>query len=308
MLVNRRMTVLMSTYNGEAWIDAQLDSLERQTWPDLHLRIRDDGSSDGTSGRLNAFASSSRLSCEVVFGKNLGVFRSFMTLLAEAGDDSGYYAFADQDDVWLPDKCERAAFLLGQITDDIPAMVYTRLRYTDAQLRETGMSPIPTESGFHTALVQNQATGCTVVMNAAARRKVLESVPEWALMHDWWCYLVVSAFGQVIYDPHPSLLYRKHSDNVTPAAPNWATELWNRFRRFAGDGDIAKRVTDQAREFRTRYGSQLSGSNRAILDGFLTARDQGLLGRLRYAATMPVRRNTPFDTWIMRVLIVIGRF
>lgn len=308
MPVNRRMTVLMSTYNGEGWIDAQLDSLERQTWPDLHLRIRDDGSSDGTPGRLNAFASTSRLSCEVVFGKNLGVFRSFMTLLVEAGDDSGYYAFADQDDVWLPDKCERAAFLLGQVPDDIPAMVYTRLRYTDAQLRETGLSPIPTESGFHTALVQNQATGCTVVMNAAARRKVLESVPEWALMHDWWCYLVVSAFGQVIYDPHPSLLYRKHSDNVTPAAPNWATELWNRFRRFAGDGDIAKRVTDQAREFRTRYGSQLSGSNRAILDGFLAARGKGLFGRMRYAATMPVRRNTPFDTWIMRVLIVIGRF
>ncbi len=308
MPVNRRMTVLMSTYNGEGWVDAQLESLERQTWPDLRLRIRDDGSVDGTPGRLNAFASASRLSCEVVFGKNIGVFHSFMTLLAEAGDDSSYYAFADQDDVWLPDKCERAAFLLGQVSDDIPAMVYTRLRYTDARLRETGLSPIPTQSGFHTALVQNQATGCTLVMNAAARRKVLESVPEWALMHDWWCYLVVSAFGQVIYDPHPSLLYRKHSDNVTPAAPNWATELWNRFKRFAGDGDIAKRVTDQAREFRSRYGASLNATNRSILDGFIAARDLGPIGRLRYAATMPLRRNTPFDTWIMRVLIVIGRF
>jgi glycosyltransferase involved in cell wall biosynthesis len=308
MSVNRRMTVLMSTYNGERWLDEQLGSLERQTWPELRLRIRDDGSSDGTPDRLNAFASSSRLSCAVVLGKNLGVFGSFMTLLAEAGDDSGYYAFADQDDVWLPDKCERAAFLLGQIPDHVPAMVYTRLRYTDEALREIGTSPIPTESGFHTALVQNQATGCTVVMNAAARRKVLESVPDWALMHDWWCYLVVSAFGQVIYDPHPSLLYRKHSNNVTPASPNWVAELWNRSKRFAGDGDIARKVTDQAREFKQRYGSQLSEENRALVDGFLSARERGVFGRLAYAATMPVRRNTPFDTWIMRVLIVIGRF
>lgn len=308
MSVNRRMTVLMSTYNGEPWLDEQLRSLERQTWPDLRLLIRDDGSSDGTSDRLNAFASSSRLSCEVLLGKNLGVFGSFMTLLAQAGDDSSYYAFADQDDVWLPDKCERAAFLLGQVPDHIPAMVYTRLRYTDAMLRDTGLSPIPTQSGFHTALVQNQATGCTVVMNTAARRKVLESVPEWALMHDWWCYLVVSAFGQVIYDPHPSLLYRKHSSNVTPASPNWAAELWNRSKRFAGDGEIARRVTDQAREFKQRYGSQLSEANRALLDGFLSAREKGVLGRVAYAATMPVRRNTPFDTWIMRLLIVMGRF
>lgn len=308
MPMNRKMTVLMSTYNGERWIDAQLESLERQTWPELRLLIRDDGSSDGTPGRLSAFASSSRLSCEVLLGKNRGVFESFMCLLAEAGNDSSYYAFADQDDLWLDDKCERAAFQLGQIPDHIPAMVYTRLRYTDETLRETGMSPIPTQSGFHTALVQNQATGCTVVMNAAARRKVLESVPDWALMHDWWCYLVVSAFGQVIYDPHPSLLYRKHSHNVTPASPNWLAELWNRFRRFAGDGGIAKRVTDQAREFHTRYGSQLSDDNRALINGFIAARDKGILGRVRYAATMPVRRNTPFDTWIMRVLIVMGRF
>lgn len=304
----KRMTVLLSTYNGEPWIDAQLDSLERQTWPELRLLIRDDGSSDGTPGRLSAFASSSRLSCEVLLGKNLGVFGSFMGLLAQAGDDSSYYAFADQDDVWLPDKCERAAFLLAQIPDHIPAMVYGRLNYTDHRLKPTGLSPIPTQSGFHTALVQNQATGCTVVMNAAARRKVLESVPDWALMHDWWCYLVVSAFGEVMYDPHPSILYRKHSQNVTPASPNWIAELWNRTKRFAGDGDIARKVTDQAREFKRRYGSQLSESNQRILDGFLRARDKGVLGRIAYAATMPVRRNTPFDTLIMRVLIVIGRF
>ncbi len=306
--MSQTLTILMSTYNGEKWIDAQLESLDRQTWPDLRLLVRDDGSADSTPGRLTAFAQTSRLSCAVVFGENVGVFNSFMGLLAEAGDDSGYYAFADQDDVWFPDKCERAIARLREVSEEIPAMVYGRLQYTDESLRFTGLSPIPTQSGFHTALVQNQATGCTLVMNAAARRKILESVPDWALMHDWWCYLVVSAFGVVMYDPHPSILYRKHSGNVTPASPNWLTELWNRTKRFAGNGDIARKVTDQARVFLRCYRATLDDHQLRILTGFLHARTLGVWGRFRYALSMPLRRNTPFDTLIMRVLIVIGRF
>lgn len=306
--MRERLTILLSTYNGLPWLDEQLDSIARQTWPDIRLRIRDDGSTDGTPARLRALAQTSRLSDGVVFGKNVGVFRSFMELLAEEGEDSAYFAFCDQDDVWLPDKCERAVRLLRTVDPEVPAMVYTRLRFTDANLNPTGLSPIPTQSGFHTALVQNQATGCTIVMNAAARRKVLESVPHWALMHDWWCYLVVSAFGTVLYDPEPSVLYRKHGRNVTPATPNWTCEFLHRMRRFMGDGAIPQKVTDQAREFRSRYAHGLPPDKKAILEGFLNARSQGTIGRIRYALTMPVRRNTPIDTLLMRLLIIIGRF
>jgi glycosyltransferase involved in cell wall biosynthesis len=306
--MNTRLTILMSTYNGLPWLDKQLDSIARQTWPDIRLRIRDDGSTDGTPTRLRAFAHTSRLSDGVVFGKNVGVFNSFMKLLADAGDDSGYYAFCDQDDVWLPDKCERAITRLQTIAADTPAMVCTRLRFTDADLNPTGWSPIPTETGFHNALVQNQATGCTIVMNASARRKVLESVPEWALMHDWWCYLVVSAFGTVIFDPEPGVLYRKHGSNVTPAAPDWVSEFGNRLRRYRADQGIVRRVTDQAREFRSRHGHALPSEYTRILDEFLAARRLGWFGRCRYALSTPLRRNTPVDTWLLRLLITIGRF
>lgn len=303
-----RLTILMSTYNGLPWLDEQLDSIARQTWPDVRLRIRDDGSTDGTPTRLRAFAHTSRLSDGVVFGKNVGVFNSFMALLADAGDDSGYYAFCDQDDVWLPDKCERAIGLLQTVATDTPAMVCSRLRFTDADLNPTGWSPIPTETGFHNALVQNQATGCTIVMNASARRTILKSVPDWALMHDWWCYLVVSAFGTVIFDPEPGVLYRKHGTNVTPAAPHWVAEFGNRLKRYWTDQGIVKRVTDQAREFRSRHGHALPPEKAHMLDGFLAARRLSWFGRFRYALRSPLRRNTPIDTWLMRVLITIGRF
>ncbi len=291
-----RIAVLLSTYNGMRFLDAQLASVRAQTHPDVVLHIRDDGSTDGTAEKLGVPA-----------GPNLGVFRSFMHLL-ETAPEAHAYAFCDQDDVWEADKLERAAAALGAVPSDIPAIWYTRLRFTDEHLNPTGLSPIPTESGFHTALVQNQATGCTVVLNAAARRLVLESVPETALMHDWWCYLVVSAFGLALYDPIPSVLYRKHGTNVTPAAPNWAAELYHRTRRFLTEKRVPERVTDQAREFRNRYGHRLDPDKRAILDGFLDARGRGVLGRLRYACTMPVRRNTPLDTFLMRMLIVMGRF
>lgn len=292
----KRVAVLLSTYNGLPYLDEQLASISAQTFPDVVLHVRDDGSTDGTAEKLGVPA-----------GPNLGVFRSFMHLL-ETAPEADAYAFCDQDDVWEADKLERAAQALAGIPASVPAIWYTRLRFTDQALRETGLSPVPTQSGFHTALVQNQATGCTLVLNAAARRLVTESVPDTALMHDWWCYLVVSAFGVAIYDPIPSVRYRKHGTNVTPAAPNWAAELYHRTRRFLTEDRVTERVTDQAREFRTRYGHRLAPDKRAILDGFLAARERGVLGRLRYACTMPVRRNTPLDTFLMRLLIVTGRF
>ena len=145
-------------------------------------------------------------------------------------------------------------------------------------------------------------------MNASARRTILESVPDWALMHDWWCYLVVSAFGTVIFDLEPGVLYRKHGTNVTPAAPHWVAEFGNRLKRYWTDQGIVKRVTDQAREFRSRHGHALPPEKAHMLDGFLAARRLSWFGRFRYALRSPVRRNTPIDTLLMRVLITIGRF
>ncbi len=300
-----RVAVLLSTFNGELFLKEQLDSILIQQHVDVHLFARDDGSTDNTCALLHEYASSSEC-MQVERGANLGVVGSFFKLLENAGNDFDFYAFADQDDVWMPDKLSAAVEILHQTHK--PGMYYSRLEFVDENLHPLGKSAIPANTGFHNALVQNQATGCTVVLNKTARDIVCEKLPKWALMHDWWCYLVVSAFGYVVFDPISHILYRKHGNNVTPATPHFALELYARTRRFLGENTIPEKVTDQAREFLRLFGDRLDSPKKALIDGFLAARARGIFGRIQYTIGMPVRRNTSFDTLIMKVLIIIGRF
>jgi len=301
------IVVLMSAYNGARFIREQIESILRQEGVSVRLLVRDDGSSDATRqilGNLQKVYPE----IELVFDTNVGVSASFFRLLEKSGTGYDFYAFADQDDVWKPDKLIRACKMLGSVDSTAPKMYYSRLEFVDENLRRLGYSAIPSTRGFHNALVQNQATGCTIVLNRSARNLVCQHLPEWTLMHDWWCYLVISAFGEVVYDEYPGILYRKHGNNVTPATPNFAMELYARTRRFLGKGDIPEKVTDQARQFFSLYGDKLSAENRRLTQGFLKVREKGPIARLVYALNMPVQRNTPLDNLIMRILIIAGRF
>ncbi|MCC5926297.1 MAG: glycosyltransferase family 2 protein [Bacteroidetes bacterium] len=301
-----RIAVLLSSYNGSAYIEEQLLSILNQTGVLVSVFVRDDGSTDKTLQILNKFEDAGSI---YLFAEdNIGVTNSFFRLLELAGSDYEFYAFADQDDVWKADKLLRACTRLGEEAKSTPGMFYSRLEFVDQKLRHLGYSTIPTTRGFSNALVQNQATGCTVVLNRFARDLVCERIPPWCLMHDWWCYLVISAFGKVFYDEHPAILYRKHGNNVTPATPYFILELYARTRRFLGENDIPEKVSDQARLFFELYGERLAEDKRHLIQTFLKIRKEGILGRLSYAIRMPVRRNTPFDNLIMRILFVIGRF
>lgn len=302
-----KVAILMSTFNGEKYIREQLISIFAQRGVSVTLFVRDDGSSDETCAIIDEFCIKYP---DIHFekGSNLGVVGSFFRLISLAGDVFDYYAFADQDDVWLEEKLSRAVYKINFKATTEPRMYYSRLEFVSEELQHLGYSIIPTTRGFHNALVQNQATGCTVVLNKSARNCIVAKLPSWSLMHDWWCYLVVSAFGTVVYDDESFIQYRKHGNNVTPATPNFAIELYARTRRFLGEGNIPEKVTDQAREFLKLFGSELTTEKHNLARGFLEARSRGIIGRLQYAMRMPVRRNTGIDNLIMRVLIVIGRF
>lgn len=302
-----KIAVLLSSYNGSQFIREQLDSILRQVGVDISLFIRDDGSDDETATILMEYANV-YMNIEVELGQNIGVFNSFLSLLQKADGHFDYFAFADQDDIWKEEKILTAIKQLKSFKNIQPAMYYGRLEFTDEFLNILGFSKIPRHTGFHNALVQNQATGCTIVLNRKARDIICSNVPKWALMHDWWCYLVVSAFGKVIYDEIPMIYYRKHGKNVTPATPVFLLELWARVKRWLGDGRITKKVTDQAKEFQIRFGNKLSDENRNLLNNYLNIRESGLIKRIGYTYNMPVKRNTAFDNLILKVLVILGKF
>jgi hypothetical protein len=147
---------------------------------------------------------------------------SFLLLLRSVQDRLGpqdIAAFADQDDVWRPEKLARGVAALGAVTAPGPALYSARQMLVDAALRPLGLSAgLRRPTGFPAALAQNVTTGCTIMMNRAAAAAVAGSAPPSATLHDWWCYLVVTAGGgTLLHDDEPVVLYRQHPNNTVGA-------------------------------------------------------------------------------------------
>jgi glycosyltransferase involved in cell wall biosynthesis len=268
--------------------------------------VRDDGSSDETVSILQTYARE-HANLKVREGENLGVVRSFFELLEQADSQCPYLAFCDQDDVWLPKKMAHAVERLEREDNQIPQLYFCRLEYVDQSQHHIGYAPLPKRTGFGNALVQNLATGCTVVINQAARRLILSRLPKRAMMHDWWSYLVVSAFGNVIYDERVGIRYRQHNGNEVGGTPHFTESMKRRARRFVNHGKHVFRVSEQAVEFIKCYGERLPDPQRKVVHRFLASKSS-FASRLRYAASMDVWRNTTLDDFILRVMILIDRY
>lgn len=229
------VAILLSTYNGAEFLDDQLESLLQQTMADWVLYWRDDGSSDGTKDIMRRFmAGPGAGRCHAVLDPpgRLRPTGSFMALLRVAAKaDVAAVAFADQDDVWLPEKLARAVAALQP--DPRPTLYCSRQLLVDERLRHIGLSAwLQQPPGFPAALAQNVATGCTLVLNQAAARLVAGSHPPPATLHDWWSYLVVSAHGgRLVADATPTVLYRQHGGNAVGAPASMRRRLIEALRR-----------------------------------------------------------------------------
>jgi glycosyltransferase involved in cell wall biosynthesis len=231
---------------------------------------RDDGSTDDTLAILKRWSKRSPLG--VSCGANVGAKASFFELLYRA-DDFDIVAFADQDDIWYRDKLSRAVGALAALPPAEPAMYCSRARVVDENLVIRGLTQHwPRIPCFANALVENIAMGCTTALNRAAWHLLTGApAPTRALMHDWWCYLVVSAFGQVIFDPVPSLYYRQHADNAVGFRVNRFKRLADKFNRFLRVNSL-EMLFEQATDFHARYGQRLPSDRRVQLEEFLSFR------------------------------------
>lgn len=211
------VTVLLATYNGEQFLDEQMASLAEQTWPPIDLLVSDDGSTDGTLGILDRWAGSWRKGAfQVVSGPKQGFAANFRSLITQAPVKSGYVAFCDQDDVWLPRKLEKAIEIIGAHPTCVPVLYCGRTQLYPAE-NGHDMSPLfARPPSFLNALVQSIGGGNTMVMNAAAFSILQESCRRTGFVsHDWWAYLIVSGAGGIVhYDPEPEILYRQHAGNL----------------------------------------------------------------------------------------------
>lgn len=102
--VEKKVAILMSTYNAAPFLKEQVNSIIKQTYTNWKLVIRDDGSTDSTPLMIEEFTKKdNRISfINKESQKNIGVIRSFFSLLENV--DADFFMFCDQDDVWLQSK------------------------------------------------------------------------------------------------------------------------------------------------------------------------------------------------------------
>lgn len=253
--------VIMSTYNGEKYLKEQLDSILGQKGVEIRLFVRDDGSTDRTLAILREYAQK-YVGLTYVQGENCGAKQSFFEAMKMVQGEVEYYALADQDDVWLPEKMEKAVEQMALLDKEKPILYCTKTILADEKLNELSMQMKEIEKipSFGNALVENICTGCTAVMNQVLFERIKEHIPSYTVMHDWWLYLTASYFGDVIYDENSYILYRQHGGNVLGSRNTYWKELLNRLKNFKNHRGQVRR---QAWAFYESYGRELKENKKA---------------------------------------------
>ena len=273
--------ILMCTFQGGRHVVAQLESIAAQTHPRWRLWASDDGSTDDTLANLGRYRSqwgADRLS--VIRGPSAGFAANFRSLTCRAEIDADFFAWADQDDIWQPDKLQRALAWLQSVPPGVPALYGTRTLLTDGDDQPIGMSPLFTRPpSFANALVQCIAGCNTMVFNQAARELFIQASAEGdAVPPDWLMYLLVAGCeGRVHYDPLPSVRYRQHGQNLSGSNLSLRGR-WQRARLLMG-GEFRSWV-DANLERLAQVSHRMPAHHLAVLDEFAQARQRHLPGRL----------------------------
>ena len=214
--------ILVAVYNGEKYLKAQLESVINQTYKEFNIIIRDDGSTDSSLDIIKEFKSLYPEKVQIIEGKpSKSAKNNFFELMNYAASD--YIMFCDQDDIWLENKVELTLSKMKEAEDlnvkTTPVLCHTDLTVVDKDLNTIHPSFYKmqkfdiSKTTLNRALVQNIVTGCTVMINKPLLNLAKGTNAEDIIMHDWWLFLIASAFGKVEVVNTPTILYRQHESN-----------------------------------------------------------------------------------------------
>jgi len=202
---------------------------------------------------------------------------------------------------------DRAGAALAPFRDD-PALYGSTQMLADAAMRPLHATQSwPAGPTFRAALTENIITGCTAALNAAAVRLLQRAgTAPGVRFHDWWCYLVVSAFGQVVFDEQPTLLYRQHGHNQIGHGAGW----WGRQRqmlRFVARNDWVGILLAQVGALQTHYGARLPPARRMLLERYFRPSPAGPLPRWRLVFSLRRWRASKVHELALRLLLASYR-
>ena len=300
---NKKVSILLSTYNGEKYLKAQLKSLTEQKYDNLEIIIRDDGSTDSTREILRDF-SKNYINLILYFEENIGVKRSFFRLMELAKGRSDYYAFCDQDDVWDPDKILKAVESLESLESEV-SLYCSALNLVDEDLNFIKKTK-NLKADKRNAMIQNIVTGCTSIISNKLLEISLTNLPEETKieMHDSWLYLIGVFFGEVYFDSNSYILYRQHSNNEVGMPSNRIQILKNSY--FGLKNEYKHRIhTKQLQEFYKIYCKTLNNSDKKLIETFLYNKTS-MMRRFKILKKTKVFKQSKIKTLGFKIMFVLN--
>lgn len=291
-----QIAIVLPTYNGEEFVRQQIQSIIEQTFTDWNLFIRDDGSTDNTVNIIKEMATlDSRIN--IIHGtENLGVKKGVFYLLDQVTAD--YYMTCDQDDFWLPNKIQDTLQVMKSTENgkQIPVLVHTDLVVADKNLNKISESMFnfqklaPKYANFFQLAIQNNITGCTVMINNSLK-KLLSYDPH-MLMHDHWMGLVAFSFGKIGFLDKSTILYRQHGDNSVGAKEMSMSNVINSTKEQSQKEDIIERGFVQIHYYLEKYRNKLSNNDTTNIEMFLAIPESGFFKKLKIMKKLSLRKSS----------------
>lgn len=299
-----RVTVLLATHNGRRWLPEQLNSVLGQEGVEVEVFARDDASTDGTAEWLAERAAvEPRLTVLASDGASGSAAANFYRLVQLAPTDREFYAFCDQDDIWVPKKLASHARLSAKLgVDGVSSNVTS---FTSDGTQSLIKKDFPQRRFDY--LLESPGPGSTFLMSnrlVALAREYLNS-PDGttpAQYHDWLLYVLARARGWSWHiDSVPTVEYRQHDANVMGANVGARSA----FSRLALVREQWHR--GQARQLVRVALSVADDKDRPELLRMRELVDKRNLGaRFALARRAAQLRRRPRDQWIIALLIGAG--
>lgn len=233
------VTVIVTFYNQQQWVESALDSVRAQTADNIQLIITDDGSTDGTAGRIDAWCE--RFAPEAVVVRppqNVGL--PAVLNLAAASARGEFLMILNGDDQLTPDRVERQAAALMSAPPEVGVVVSDLVCVDEAgnptgARRPDGSVPVPEGDILRRFIAESVLPGSPGLM---VRRSLLETIGPWdedLAADDFDFVLRLAQVTHFRYVPFDAAIYRIHGDSLTRKVGLMADNRATALLRLRGD-------------------------------------------------------------------------
>lgn len=307
-----RVLVLMGTYNGEQFLECQVDSILKQEKVRVDLMICDDGSTDNTLHIMDMLSVKYNNIICIRNTENKGVARNFMDMVYSANlEQYDYFAFSDQDDYWLPNKLDKAISRLKDKANE-PALYYSDITNvtSDFQLISDTVYKAFQSSidNMKLLLVNNWASGCTMVFNSKLCQLLQIYKPkEYYRIHDSWVHMVALSCGVCVADLSNSYIKRRITGKNVVGESHFgkvnSRRLLGALKHFRNSDHFS---TNAAKELLQGYSNQMHCETKPVVENFIAMRTS-LRQRIKAAVDSDFSFPWKKETILLKLRILLNQ-